>query len=196
MENQPIVANAFLRVACCFEGSLALLALMLGWLADTDPFASVDVSESSLGLGLMATLPMLVLFFALQQLSYQPIRRIRDLLLDTLGARLVHCHWTDLLILALIAGFAEEALFRGFFQPWLEGSWGASAGLWVSNLLFAAVHAVTPLYAVLAMLMGLYLGMMLDYGGDRNLVIPMVIHAAYDFVAFIVILRDYRNRTN
>ncbi|WP_240618032.1 CPBP family intramembrane glutamic endopeptidase [Methylomonas sp. Kb3] len=194
MENQPAASNAFFRIACYFEGSLAVLALALGWLADLDPFASLAFSEAALGIGLFATGPLLVLFFAMQQLSYPPIQKIRDLLLETLGARLAYRHWTDLLILAAIAGFAEEALFRGFLQPWLENGWGASVGLWVSNVLFALVHAVTPLYAVLAMLMGLYMGVMLDYGGERNLLMPMVIHAVYDFVAFVVILRDYRNR--
>jgi len=175
---------------------LALLALALGWLADLDPFASLIFSETAFGIGILATLPLVVLFFAMQQLDYPPLKKIRDLLLETLGARLAYRHWTDLLILAFIAGFAEEALFRGFLQPWLENGWGADVGLFGSNLLFALVHAVTPLYAVLAMLMGLYMGSMLDYGGERNLLVPMVIHTVYDFVAFVVILRDYRNRSH
>jgi len=196
MENQPAPADAFFRIACYFEGSLAILALGLGWLADLDPFASLNFSEASLGIGLLATLPLVILFFAMQQLSYPPLQKIRDMLLETLGARLAFRHWTDLLILAAIAGFAEETLFRGFLQPWLENGWGALAGLLGSNVLFALVHAVTPLYALLALLMGLYMGYMLDYGGERNLLVPMVIHATYDFVAFVVILRDYRHRLN
>jgi hypothetical protein len=196
MENHPAATDAFFKIACYFEGSLALLALALGWLADLDPFANLIFSETAFGIGILATLPLVVLFFAMQQLDYPPLKKIRDLLLETLGARLAYRHWTDLLILAFIAGFAEEALFRGFLQPWLENGWGAAVGLFGSNLLFALVHAVTPLYAVLAMLMGLYMGSMLDYGGERNLLVPMVIHAVYDFVAFVVILRDYRNRSH
>ncbi|WP_446809403.1 CPBP family intramembrane glutamic endopeptidase [Methylomonas sp. 2BW1-5-20] len=196
MENHPAATDAFFKIACYFEGSLALLALALGWLADLDPFASLIFSETAFGIGILATLPLVVLFFAMQQLDYPPLKKIRDLLLETLGARLAYRHWTDLLILAFIAGFAEEALFRGFLQPWLENGWGADVGLFGSNLLFALVHAVTPLYAVLAMLMGLYMGSMLDYGGERNLLVPMVIHTVYDFVAFVVILRDYRNRSH
>jgi membrane protease YdiL (CAAX protease family) len=129
----------------------------------------------------------------MQQLPYPPLQKIRSLLLETLGARLYRQHWTDLLILASIAGFSEELLFRGALQPWLENAWNPTTGLIASNLIFALVHAVTPLYAVLAMLMGLYLGTSLDYSGERNLLIPIVIHALYDFVAFFVILRNYRN---
>ena len=94
---------------------------------------------------------------------------------------------------ATIAGFSEELLFRGALQPWLENVTGIPTGLVISNAIFALVHAVTPLYALLAMLMGLYLGISLDYGGERNLITPIVIHGFYDFVAFIAILRDYRN---
>ncbi|MDT4330536.1 CPBP family intramembrane glutamic endopeptidase [Methylomonas sp. MED-D] len=186
--------DRFFRLACLFEAGLAPLAVLFGWLTDVDPFAGLDWSEPALANGLLATLPLLIVFFALQALEYPALRDIRELLLETLGARLVGRHWSDLLILAGLAGFGEEALFRGFLQPWLENRWGALPALWLSNTVFALVHAVTPLYAVLALLIGLYLGVLLDYGGERNLLMPMVAHAAYDFVAFVVILRDYRHR--
>lgn len=194
MEQQNLESNKFFQLACLFEGSLALIALLLGWFAEIDPFASLSFSESVLGNAILATLPLILLFLAMQQLNAPSLVKIRELLLETLGARLYQRHWTDLLILAAIAGFAEEALFRGLLQPWIENAWGISAGLILSNLLFALVHAVTPLYALLALLMGLYLGLALDVGGVRNLLAPMVIHGLYDFVAFLVILRDYRNK--
>lgn len=194
MKNRSTIQGRFFKTACYFEAALALLAVVLGWLADVDPFAYLILSEGALAVGLFATLPLLVLFFAMQQMTYPPVQKIHDLLLSTLGGQLADCHWTEMLILAGIAGFSEEALFRGFLQPWLEVGWGVSVGLLASNLLFALVHAVTPLYAFLAFLVGLYMGVMLDYGGERNLLMPIVIHAVYDFVAFIVILRDYRSR--
>jgi membrane protease YdiL (CAAX protease family) len=142
----------------------------------------------------MATMPLLIIFFVMQQLPYAPLRQIRDLLQETLAASLQRRHWPDFLVLACIAGFSEEALFRGFLQPWLEHSWNMNAGLITSNLVFALVHAITPLYALLAFLIGLYLGIFLDYHGERNLLIPIVIHTLYDFVIFIVIVQNYRNR--
>lgn len=195
MPNPSKMPDNFFRVACYFEAALTLVAIILGWLLSVDPFANLYFDEQSLANALLLTLPLLLLFFAMQQLPYAPLQNIRTLLLETLGARLHRCHWTDIVILATIAGFSEEVLFRGTLQPWLENTTGITTGLLLSNVVFALVHAVTPLYAVLAMLMGLYLGLSLDYGGERNLLTPIVIHGFYDFIAFIVILRDYRNKS-
>ena len=194
MENHSFDPKNFFKTACYFESSLVIVALLLGWITGIDPFANLSFSEAALANGVLATLPLLVIFFAMQELPYPPIQKITQLLLETLGPCLYRRHWTDLLILASIAGFSEEVLFRGLLQPWLENSWDMMTGLIASNLIFALVHAITPLYALLAMLIGLYLGIFLDYGGERNLLTPIIIHTVYDFAAFIIILRDYRNR--
>lgn len=193
MHNATSETDSFFRMACYFEAALVLVALLLGWLTEVDPFINLFFVESALANGLILTLPLLLLFFAMQQFPLRALEKIKALLQETLGARLHRRHWTDLLILASIAGFSEEVLFRGALQPWLENALGATPGLLLSNVIFAMAHAVTPLYAVLAFLMGLYLGISLDYGGERNLFTPIVIHAAYDFVAFMVILRNYRH---
>lgn len=192
MSSPSPVTEHFFRFACFFEAGLGVLAMALGWMLDVDPFAALHYSEPALLKGMLATVPVVLLFFVLQALPFDALRKIRQLLLETLGARLHRCHWSDLLVLSLIAGFSEELLFRGVLQPWLEQLSGLSAGLLLSNLIFALVHAVTALYALLAMLMGIYLGLSLDYGGERNLLIPITVHALYDFVAFVVILRHYR----
>ena len=183
----------FFTTACVFEGSLAVIALILGWLADIQPIAFVHLSESALLIGVVATLPLLLIFMTIQHLPYPSVKQIKQLLESTLGLNLERLHWTDLMVLALIAGFSEELLFRGFLQPWLE-QWGVSVGLIGSNLIFGLVHAVTPLYAIFATLTGLYLGLSMDYQGERNLLIPIVIHSLYDFVAFLVILRNFRQQ--
>jgi len=192
MSSAPLAPDHFFRFACLFEASLSLIAIVLGWVLNVDPFADLLYSETAVTNGLLATLPVVLLFFALQSMSYAPLRYIRQLLQETMGARLIGCSKSDLLILALIAGFSEELLFRGVLQPWLEQVTGMMAGLLLSNVVFALVHAVTPLYALLAMVMGVYLGLSLDYGDQRNLMTPIIAHALYDFVAFLVILRHYR----
>jgi membrane protease YdiL (CAAX protease family) len=193
MENTPIKPEKFFRTACYFEGALIIVAVILGWVADIDPFEHIHFSESAVLYGLIGTLPLFVIFLAMQQMPHPAIQKITQILIDTLAQSLHRHHWTDLFILAAIAGISEEVLFRGVIQPWMEGLWGMTAGLIASNVLFGLVHAITPLYAVLATCVGIYLGLFLDYAGERNLVTPIVIHALYDFLAFLVIMKFYRN---
>ncbi len=184
--------NDFYKKALIFEGSLALLAQLLGWFAGINPFQYLTFSEPAVLYGVLGTLPLFMMFLGLQKLQANSVNAIRDLLLKSLGPVLHRYHWTDLLLLATVAGVSEELLFRGLLQPWLEASWGAAAGLILSNLVFGLVHAATPLYAVLAMLVGLFLGMSMDYGVERNLLTPVIIHSLYDFLAFFMLLRGYR----
>lgn len=180
------------NLACYFEASLVIVAVVLGWFLGIDPFKNIIFSEPAIFIGLLGTLPLILLFIALNQIDNRYLQQIRQILLDTFGPAMHQQHWTNLLVLAAIAGSAEEILFRGVIQPWMESSWGVTAGLIGSNIIFGLVHAVTPLYAVLATLVGIYLGLSLDYGGQRNLLTPIIIHGLYDFLAFLMILSSYR----
>ncbi len=182
----------FFKTACLFEGSLVIVAIILGWIADINPFQHLRFTESALIHGILGTLPVFLFFMTLQYTNLQSIARIRRLLLETIAPAMKDYGWADLLVLAAIAGFTEELLFRGVIQPWLENSWGFNAALIISNLILGLVHAVTFIYAVLAFLIGIYLGIFLDYGGERNLLTPIIIHGLYDFLAFIVILKTYK----
>jgi uncharacterized protein len=184
--------DEFFKSACYFEASLILVAIFLGWVANIDPFEHIYFSETAIAYGVIGTLPLFLMFLSLEKLQGESVVKIRKLLLNTLGPGLHSYHWSDLLILAAIAGIAEELLFRGVIQPWIENSWGITTGLIASNIVFGLVHAVTPLYAVLAALVGIYLGLSLDYSGDRNLLIPVIIHGLYDFLAFVALMRVYR----
>ncbi|PPK78315.1 hypothetical protein B0F87_101697 [Methylobacter tundripaludum] len=192
MDKHPTNHDGFFKKACAFEAALILVAVFLGWLADIDPFADLHFSESAIAYGVIGTIPLFLLFLTLEQMQTESLLKIKNMLFETLGSNLHRYHWTDLLILASIAGLSEELLFRGVIQPWMESSWGLTAGLVGSNIIFGLAHAVTPLYAVLAALVGIYLGLSMDYGGDRNLLLPIVIHGLYDFLAFIALLRAYR----
>lgn len=196
MKKHSLDPNNFFNTACAFEGSLALIAMLLNWLTDGNLFVNLHFSESALALGLLATLPLVAVLFIMQELPFRAIQNIRYFLMTSLGPLLKNCHWTDLFILSCVAGISEELLFRGFLQPWLENSFATFTALLISNIIFALVHAITPLYAILALLTGIYLGMAMDYQPERNLLIPVVIHAIYDFVAFVVILRNYRRYQN
>lgn len=191
--NEPSIDyDNFFKTACLFESALILVAIALGWIAEVDPFEFIIFNEQAVVNGILGTLPLCIIFLALNQISSASLQEIRQVLQDTLGPSLINRHWTDLFVLAAIAGVAEEVLFRGVIQPWLENSWGLMAGLLISSLIFGLIHAVTFLYFVMATAVSIYLGLYLDYDNTRNLLSPIIIHGLYDFFAFIVIVRAYR----
>ncbi len=191
--NEPLSnPDHFFKTACYFESALILVAIFLGWIAGINPFEFILFNESALLNGVVGTLPLCIIFVALNQMTSESLQQIRDVLQNTLGPSLVKHHWTDLFILGAIAGISEEILFRGVIQPWLENSWGALAGLVISSLIFGLIHAVTFLYFIMATAVSIYLGMYLDYDNTRNLLTPIVIHGLYDFFAFMVIVRAYQ----
>lgn len=196
MDKSFFKATDFFKSACYFEAALILVAIVLGQIADINPFANIVFSETALAYGLLGTIPLFLMFLGMEQLQAKSVSHIRKLLLNTLGPDLHQYHWTDLFLLAALAGVSEELVFRGVIQPWIEQSWGLAAGLIVSNMLFGLVHAVTPLYAVLAALVGLYLGLSMDYAGERNLLTPIIIHSFYDLLAFVALMRVYRASLN
>lgn len=188
----PGNSRAFLKTATLFEGSLVLLAYFIAWLADIDPLAELHPDWDSLLWIMAGTLPLYGLLQVAYRLPVRSFRAIKRFLIDQLGPLLAYSHWMQLLYLGLLAGLTEEILFRGVLQPLMESHFGWLVGIVGSNLLFALSHAITPLYALLAGLTGVYLGFALDFGGTRNLLTPLGIHALYDFLAFMAVASSYR----
>lgn len=188
----PLNRAQFLWLATLFEGALVVIALALGQWLSIDPFESLKLDHVAAIIGLLGCLPLYGLFLASEHLA--ATRDIRELLIERLGGLLAACSLQELIYLGFLAGTTEEILFRGLLQPWLERDWGVFGGLIFSNLIFALLHWITPTYALLAGLSGLYLGLSLDIGGERNLLTPLLIHALYDLLAFIAVAEAYRAR--
>jgi membrane protease YdiL (CAAX protease family) len=172
----------FLSLAVLFEGSLIAIAAALGWWFRIDPLAQLAWDSQGPIWGLAATVPMIGLFLAANRYSVGPLQTIKQFLHEALGPSLVACRWYDLLLVAIVAGVGEELLFRGVLQPLLGNVW--------SNVLFGLLHCITPLYALLAGLIGGYLGWLLDQ--SENIVAPILAHGLYDFLAFLVVAREFR----
>ena len=87
-------------------------------------------------------------------------------------------------ILGAVAGIGEEWLFRGVFQQCLIDKFGSSSiSLAVSGLVFGLLHAVTPVYALLAGAASVFFGYL--YILTNNLAVPMITHAVYDVFALM-----------
>lgn len=91
-------------------------------------------------------------------------------------------------LVSALAGIGEELLFRGVIQAGLVAWLTPASGIVIASLLFGLAHAVSFSYLVLATLMGLYLGLLYHWTG--NLLVPILVHALYDWVA----IRYYLHR--
>lgn len=187
-----LTKEQFLYAATLFEGGLLLLAFLFGWLVGVSPLRSFKWESEALSVALLGVIPLLIFFPVLYRLPIRQLQEIRDLLFEVLGPYLASCRWYELFYVALLAGVGEEIFFRGFLQPWLEGLWNDPFALIVTNLLFGLAHSITPLYTLMAAAVGLYLSWSLNWGPERNLLVPMVVHTAYDFFAFLFLSYAYR----
>lgn len=178
--------NRFLNFAGAVEGGLALLALGLAWFIPLNPHPLERLAWSwqALGYGIAGAVPLFLLFVIVYWLPLASFRTIRNFLSDELAPSLAQLTWFDLILMALLAGFAEELLFRGVLEPWL-GQFG-------SNVIFGLAHLVTPLYGVLTFVVGYYLSWLMTTSEPANLLTPIVTHAVHDYLAFLIIIWLHR----
>ncbi len=188
----PADRGQFLNLAALSEGALIVLALGLGWIAGIDPLRSILWNWESAGWGVAATVPMFLLFVVFYRFPVGPMLEIKRFLVEMLGPSLHVCRWYDLILLGMVAGFAEELLFRGLLQPWF-GHFGFLAGLIASNVIFGLAHLITPTYAIIAAVIGVYLGLLPQTTDPPNVSVPIISHALYDYLAFLVVVRTYRS---
>ena len=103
---------------------------------------------------------------------------------------LAPCSWIDLLGISVLAGLGEETFFRGVLQAaitrWFNNNvW---IGIIAASILFGLMHSITFTYALLATLMGGYLGWVWIWA-DHNLLVVVITHGLYDFVVLLWLLR-------
>jgi membrane protease YdiL (CAAX protease family) len=189
--------SKFLRLAAVFEGGLVFVALALGLLFQINPFVDFRIDRTSVFVGIAAALLPFALLVVSDRFRFSALERMKRIVLQLLGPSLIACRWYELVFVAALAGFGEELVFRGVLQRLLErwldfGGSGHIAGLIASNVIFGLLHFLTPTYALLAGLMGIYFGVLLDSTNPPSLVVPMVAHGVYDYLAFLLLRRAAR----
>jgi membrane protease YdiL (CAAX protease family) len=96
----------------------------------------------------------------------------------------------QLFAISLVAGLSEEAFFRGAIQGSLADRVNVILAVLLVSALFGAFHLLTWTYAIIAALIGAYLGLLWIWTG--NLLTPMITHAVYDFAALVYFFRFRR----
>lgn len=173
----PFSRIRLLGIALLVEGIVLLLAVLLALWLDINllPLSNDlgrDVTVGSLAAVLPAALFILSLSPQARRISW--IGSLQKTLLSLQGifsqARIL-----DLVAISLIAGIAEEMLFRGVIQTQL--------GILPASILFGLAHLITPTYAVIATIMGIYIGIL--YQVFDSLLIPIQLHFIYDLFALL-----------
>jgi membrane protease YdiL (CAAX protease family) len=159
----------------------------LGWLFQQPPLNTFKSGLIGLSLGVAATLPILAGLALVIGMPVAPFQRLQRVFEEFGRPFFASYTVIDLAILALLAGMGEELLFRGVLQAILDRWWEPWIGLLIASALFGALHALTPTYAALATLAGIYLGGVWLLTG--NLLVVIIAHGLYDFIALVYLLR-------
>lgn len=180
--------------ALCFEVGLGLLALLVGQsLTKTWPAERLEwpVEVGSVVVGISSAFPVLVVMVVIRHLSWQPLRELRGLMDEQIIPMFRGLRTSQLLFLSLAAGWGEELLFRGLMQAEITNQASVIVGIGTASLVFAVVHFITPMYFVIAFLMGVYLGWLYWY--FDSLWVPILSHTTYDFLILLFLLRGHRD---
>lgn len=182
-----------LLLGVAFEGGMIVLGLPLCWMLGLPPFGAGFSSEPAAlaraaAVGVVATLPMLLVFVVLHRWPIGPFARIKaffdEVLLPLFGESTV----LDLALICVLAGVGEEILFRAAIQGGLVGSLGQWGALLAASLLFGLMHPITRAYVFLAAGLGFYLGLL--WLATENLLVVALAHGLYDFVVLLILLRQ------
>jgi membrane protease YdiL (CAAX protease family) len=181
----------------CFEFGLAGLAVVIGKLLDVNALgAGFELSPWALGAGLLWTLPPLAFVSSIRLLDLEQLKEIEAITKEFAQKLFVDRSNAQLALFCFAAGFGEELLFRGVLHQKLEILFGsffpAAAAVAVG---FGAAHFLTPAYFVISGLSSFIFSFMFASSGS-NIVVPIVSHAVYDFIALKMTLDELNDTTN
>ena len=186
---------SFFRQAILVEGGLAIIAVLIDLIFGLGLnywqycwYNGETLCQIALGL-----LPLAGMYFVVLLLPLPALKRIDRLVRDMFWQCMGHWKLWQLALIATLAGFGEELLFRGLLQLGLSNVFHVWLAIFITSVIFGLAHAVTFTYCFLAFLISLYLGFLFVH--TDNLVVPIAVHALYDFCVFLYILFTPKNLT-
>jgi len=198
--ERSISGSEFIFYAAIFEGSLIALALLLGWLGLCDPAQPLNRLSWSEQLrpaliwGLLGTLPLLLLLFAVERIPVWPFRHLSEVTDELVKPLFRGTAIHELLLVSLLAGLGEELLFRWAIQGGLGASGGSPIAhllaLLFASMLFGLCHYLNQAYALFTFAIGIYFGCLMWLAGTW--IAPAIAHAVYDFIALIYLTRQIK----
>lgn len=197
VEYAPVDPRAFLSGSCATYAVMTASAEVLCRFADVHP----DVVDGAAH-GFSADASAMWMFPLLASLSlavtqsekYEFLREVRVMFERGVLPSVAPLGVVGIFALSLGAGVGEEAMFRGFLMPWVDqrlesfgvgGDAAAFGALASTSLVFGALHAITPAYAIWATWASVLFS--IEYVRD-GLGSAMFTHTLYDFLAFCYVI--------
>jgi hypothetical protein len=167
-----------LTIALLVEGITLALAVILAryFKIDLLPLSGNFIRDSLIGAA-GALFPFCFFVFLMSEKTKEisMFRSIREIVTNDIKAIFSNAALIDIIIIALIAGVAEEMLFRGVLQ--------VRFGIVAASIVFGLMHCISPAYVIITAVMGLYIGAF--YYFSKSLLVPIQIHFLYDLAALI-----------
>ena len=187
MLRDPPPPGFITKLAIVFEGGLMVIAILLSLLLDLPFLDWIRPTVSAAFWGVLFTAPLLLGLWASRRSRWPPLANLFEEIEETVVPLFATTSVAGLAVISVLAGVGEEALFRGVLQSVLAGPLGTVVALLVTSTVFGLVHYVTRTYAVMAGAIGLYLGVLALV--FDSLVVPMIVHALYDFLALVALTK-------
>lgn len=179
---RPVVWTVIL-----FECILIVLAWAIGALVGIPPWQEVKLTWLAVAWSVLAALPLLAGLVWTIHTRWTIFVQLRHYVQERIVPLFVGCSLFELALISGFAGIGEELFFRGLLQTGLTAATSVWIGLGLTSLIFGLAHFISLMYAVLAALIGLYLGIL--FIAFDNLAVPVIVHALYDFVALTYLVR-------
>jgi membrane protease YdiL (CAAX protease family) len=180
--------KTLLVITVFVEGGLFLLGLLLTGGLKAELWSGFSVSWGATVYALLLCLPMLAMLYLTVRSHWKHLSRLTKEIDEKVTPIFAQCKFIDLVVIALFAGLGEELFFRGWLQGALTNRFDVWAGILIASAIFGFAHYLSPTYAIYAGLTGLYLGVIYRVSG--NLYVVMIIHALYDFIALLYLVRN------
>jgi hypothetical protein len=179
---RPVVWTVIL-----FECILIVLAWAIGALVGISPWQEIKLTWLAVVWSVLAALPLLGGLVWTIHTRWTIFVQLRRYVQKRVVPLFAGCSLFELALISGFAGIGEEIFFRGLLQTGLTAATSVWIGLGLTSLIFGLAHFISLMYAVLAALIGLYLGIL--FIAFDNLAVPVIVHALYDFVALTYLVR-------
>lgn len=180
--SKPRVGNVGFILMLVFQAFLAVIATLFIIFGGVElAFGRLPVGVALMA-GAVAGIAMYVTL--LLGLKLKCFSRFKEKL--SIAGRL-DFSWPQIIVVSVFAGIAEELLFRGVIQTWVEGHTNIYIGILVASVVFGLGHFSSFTYFFMASLIGVVLGA--AYYLSQSIVFVVVWHIVADIVALGIFVK-------